>query len=240
MTSSQSKDASVLAVIPAYNEASTIGDVVTSLLSAARKVPYQLEVLVVDDGSKDETVAIARRAGAIVVSHILNTGAGGATATGLSYAEQNSYEIAVTLDADGQHSTTDVLEGISRMKEGNVDLLIGSRLIDATGMSRVKRAGNWGLSLITYLLFGINVTDSQSGLRVFSKRALRDLRWKTSGYEFCSEMLWRAKQKQLIIQEYPIKAIYTDYSKSKGQNNWNAFNIIKSLLRRRILEAFGE
>jgi len=92
--------------------------------------------------------------------------------------------------------------------------------------------------LVTNLLFGVKVTDSQSGLRVFSKKALSELKWKTSGYDFCSEMLWRAKQAKLTIGEYPIKAIYTDYSKGKGQNNWNAVNIIKSLIRRRIVEIF--
>jgi hypothetical protein len=106
-------------------------------------------------------------------------------------------------------------------------------------MSKVKILGNRGLSLITYLLFGIKVTDSQSGLRVFSKVSLQNLRWKTSGYEFCSEMLWRANQQGLKIDEFPIKAVYTDYSKSKGQNNWNAINIVKSLLIRRVMETFS-
>jgi hypothetical protein len=82
-------------------------------------------------------------------------------------------------------------------------------------------------------------TDSQSGLRIFSRKSIEQLRWKTSGYEFCSEMLWRAKQQKLKLSEYPIEAIYTDYSKSKGQNNWNAINIIKRLLKRRIVEFLG-
>jgi hypothetical protein len=105
-------------------------------------------------------------------------------------------------------------------------------------MSRVKILGNKGLSLITRVLFGINVTDSQSGLRVFGEKALQELRWTTSGYEFCSEMLWRANQLGLVISEFPIKAIYTDYSKSKGQSNWNAINIVKSLTKQRIAEIF--
>jgi hypothetical protein len=107
-------------------------------------------------------------------------------------------------------------------------------------MSRTKIIGNKGLSFLTRLLFGVYVTDSQSGLRVFSKKALSNLKWRTSGYEFCSEMLWRAKQLGLNIQEYPIKAIYTEYSKSKGQNNWNGVNILKSLIRRRLVEFFNE
>jgi hypothetical protein len=170
----------------------------------------------------------------------LNTGSGGATATGLSYAFQNDFDIATTCDADGQHAAEDVLRGVELMSKSNVDLLIGSRLINKEGMSRVKILGNRGLSFVTYVLFGINVTDSQSGLRIFSRRALSDLKWKTSGYEFCSEMLWRAKQLNLVISEFPIKAIYTEYSKSKGQNNWNAFNIVKVLLRRRVVEFFSE
>jgi hypothetical protein len=170
----------------------------------------------------------------------LNTGSGGATATGLSYAQQNGFDIATTSDADGQHAPEDVLKGVEASLASKTDLLIGSRLIDKQGMSRVKLLGNRGLSFITYVLFGINITDSQSGLRVFSKEALRSLRWKTSGYEFCSEMLWRAKQIGLHIDEFPIKAIYTDYSVSKGQNNWNAFNIVKTLVTRRVVEFFGE
>lgn len=122
--------------------------------------------------------------------------------------------------------------------ESSIDLLIGSRLIDKQGMSRIKLLGNRGLSLITYLLFGVRSTDSQSGMRIFSKNALQKLRWKTTGYEFCSEMLWRANQLNLNISEYSIRAIYTDYSISKGQNNWNAFNILKSLIKHRVVEIF--
>ena len=230
----------VCLVIPAYNEGPVIGDVIRDLVKTFSKSKYQAEIVVIDDGSKDNTVAQARAAGAHVICHILNTGSGGATATGLSYAQQKGYTAAATLDADGQHNAKDVLTGIALMTKGNHDLLIGSRLINSEGMSQIKQLGNKGLSFITYLLFGVNVTDSQSGLRVFSSRTLNELRWKTSGYEFCSEMLWRAKQQHLRIGEYPIEAIYTDYSRSKGQNNWNAFNIVKSLVRRRFEELIGE
>lgn len=229
----------VCIVIPAYNESSAIGEVVDDVKTVFQTSTFDVTILVVDDSSTDDTAAIARRHGATVVSHILNSGAGGATATGLSYAEQNSFDIAATMDADGQHIASDVLKGVKVLLKDDVDLLIGSRLIDSKGMSRVKVIGNWGLSFITYLLFGINSTDSQSGLRIFSRTALEKLRWKTSGYEFCSEMLWRAKQQQLVIKEYSIQAIYTEYSKGKGQNNWNGVNIVKSLLKRRIAELLG-
>lgn len=228
----------VCVVLPAYNEASVIRDVVKNIHTDFDKTPYEYQVVVVNDGSKDKTAHEAQAGGAKVINHILNSGAGGATATGLSYANQNNFDYAVTMDADGQHLTTDVIKGIKHAHTTKTDLSIGSRLIDSKGMSRVKVLGNKGLSYITYVLFGINVTDSQSGLRVFSKKALESLRWKTSGYEFCSEMLWRAKQLNLVISEYPITAVYTEYSKAKGQNNWNAINIVKSLVRRRVLELF--
>lgn len=217
-----------------------INSVVASLQSALKDFPYACKIVVVDDGSRDATADEASLPHVHIVRHILNVGSGGATATGLSYAQQNGFTIAVTMDADGQHDPQDVIRGVQLMVDGKADLLIGSRLIDSSGMSRVKVLGNRGLSIITFLTFGVNVTDSQSGLRVFSREALDRLKWKTSGYEFCSEMLWRAKQQGLRIQEYPIRAVYTDYSKSKGQNNWNGVNIIKSLIQRRLMELFGE
>lgn len=226
-------------VVPAYNEGAVIREVVSNLSKVLEASPYAYTIVVVDDGSKDNTAQQARKGGATVISHILNSGAGAATATGLSYANKNKFDAAATMDADGQHLPDDVLRGFKELGSTGVDLLIGSRLIDSRGMSRVKVLGNRGLSFITYLLFGINSTDSQSGLRIFSRTALEKLRWKTSGYEFCSEMLWRAKQLQLPMGEYPIKAVYTQYSKAKGQNNWNAINIIKSLLKRRVAELLG-
>jgi len=228
----------VAIVIPAYNESQVIGDVIKSTKKLASKSTYAVSVIVVNDGSKDETARVAKNAGAIVIDHILNSGAGGATATGLSYANQHGFSMASTMDADGQHDPADVLRGFDEMQKTGADLIIGSRLIDSSGMSRIKVVGNKGLSFVTYALFGINSTDSQSGLRIFSRKALENLRWKTSGYEFCSEMLWRANQLGFDIREYPIKAIYTDYSKAKGQNNWNAINILKSLVKRRLVEIF--
>jgi len=232
----------VALVIPAYNEGSVIREVVSGLRKTFQKSPYSFQIIVIDDGSRDSTVQQARLGGAHVISHILNVGSGGATATGLSYAYQKGFDIVTTSDADGQHRPQDVLEGVNLMARSKADLLIGSRLIDATGMSRIKIFGNSGLSFLTNILFGISITDSQSGLRVFSKQALALLKWKTSGYEFCSEMLWRAGQLNLSIHEYPIKAIYSDYSTTKPyrQSNWNAFNIVKSLLKQRILELFNE
>ncbi|MCB9822879.1 glycosyltransferase family 2 protein [Candidatus Nomurabacteria bacterium] len=227
-------------IIPAFNEATTITGVIDDVRSALKKEKHAFEIVIVNDGSSDDTSKLAEASDANVINHILNTGAGGATATGLSYAERNNFDIAVTMDADGQHSPKDVVKGIEELKKNDADLLIGSRLVNTDGMSKVKILGNKGLSIITYLVFNVKVTDSQSGLRIFSKRALTRLKWRTSGYEFASEMLWRANQLGLKIDEFPIKAIYTEYSMSKGQNNWNAINIIRNLITRRIVELLSE
>ena len=227
-------------VIPAYNESGAIGGVIKDLEKNMKKRQYNYEIVVVDDGSKDDTADVSKKYGVRVIRHIINMGSGSATATGLYFAHENGFDVAATLDADGQHDPKDILNGVDILLKTGCDLLIGSRLKTKEGMSTRKRIGNKGLSLITFLLFGVSVTDSQSGLRIFSKSALENLRWKTSGYEFCSEMIWRAKQQGLKIDEYPIRAIYTDYSKQKGQSNWNAYNIVISLLKRRIVELVSE
>ncbi len=225
--------------MPAYNEATVIADVIQTSKKAFAKVKgFDIDVVVINDGSRDETSSEAKKGGAIVVDHILNSGAGGATLTGLAYARKHKYDIAATMDADGQHAPEDVVKGIKKIDKSPSGLLIGSRLIDSEGMSKTKVLGNKGLSLITKVLFGVNVTDSQSGLRIYSRTAIEKLDWKTTGYEFCSEMIWRAKQLGIEIEEFPIQAIYTDYSRSKGQNNWNAINIVKRLFKQRIVEIF--
>lgn len=226
----------VCVVIPAFNEASVIADVINDVRKSFQASRYEYEIVVVNDKSTDDTARKAQ--GATVINHILNQGAGSATSTGLRYAALQKATWVITMDGDGQHKASDAVACLEQAIKLNADLLIGSRLINKQGMSKVKVLGNKGLTLITYLLFGINVTDSQSGLRVFSQRAIDTLEWKSTGYDFCSEMLWRAKKAKLRIAEYPIQAIYTEYSKAKGQNNWNAINIVKSLIRRRIVEMF--
>lgn len=230
----------VAVIIPAFNEATMIGKVVRQVKRTFATSNYLAEVVVVDDGSHDQTAAKAKKAGAHVISHILNVGSGGATATGLLWAKRHDFSVALTMDADGQHDPADALRGVDIMLERKPDLLIGSRTIKKSDMSPLKVLGNKGLSLITFLLFGINVSDSQSGLRVFSERALDELHWEANGFEFCSEMLWRAKKAGHTIEEFPIKTLYSDYSRGKGQNNWNGFNIVKLLVRRRLTEMFSE
>lgn len=231
----------ICVIIPAFNEAKVVGGVIDSVKKTFKK---DTDILVINDASRDNTAEVAKKHGAIVITHVLNggIGAGLPTSTGLRAAQVYGYDYAVTMDADGQHDPRDAKKALDYLMKHELDLVIGNRLADTNNMSWLKKLGNWGLSTITYLLFGVRVGDSQSGLRAFSKTALHTIRLRTAGYEFGSEMLWRARQANLKIGEVPIRAIYTNYSQAagRGQNNWNGFVIVRSLIKRRLLEAFYE
>lgn len=228
-------------VIPAYNEAQVIGEVLDGLPKVIKSGKHNLQtnIIVVDDGSKDETGSVvAKRKHVIMVNHLLNSGAGAATRTGFNLAKKLDSDYVITMDADGQHHAEDVIKLAKEIVKGNADYIIGSRLIEAKGMPWYRVLGNKGLSFITFLVFGVFVGDSQSGLRAYNKAALGKITFHSNHYAFCSEMLWSAQREKLRIKEVPIRAIYTDYSLAKGQTNWGAIAIIRQILKRRILSIF--
>jgi len=233
----QSGDIRGLIIFPAYNEASVIEDVIKAILQETKNYKkYQIDTAVVNDGSSDNTEEIAMKHPVIVLTHYVNFGSGSATRTGLEYAKRNNYDFAVTVDADGQHAPQDLIKIIKTLDKDEYDLVIGSRLINTKGMPVIRVFGNKLLNLATRLILGVRVTDSQSGLKAFSKKAINTIEIRSNGFEFCSEIVWRAKQQKLKIKEVPIKAIYTDYSLQKGQNNVNALRIIKNLAKQKIRE----
>ncbi len=230
-------------VIPAYNEGSVIVSVLKGLPKQLRVSgqTYTLTVIVVNDGSHDDTAAKAGSVpGTIVVSHLLNSGPGAATRTGLHYAHQRGFDFCATADADGQHSAADIKKTLHAVISSQADIVIGSRLIDTKGMPWYKVFGNKGLNLITRMLLGVGSTDTQSGLRAYNRHALELLDFHENWYAFCSEMLWRAHQAGLSVSEVAIQAIYTDYSKKKGQSSWNGFNIVKQLIKHRMADLVHE
>lgn len=233
--------ARVVFIIPAYNEEKSISIVIDDLLETAKKNRiHDYQIVVVSDGSKDNTAKNAKKhLNTHVIEHVINMGAGAATRTGLVYARQNKFDYAVTLDADGQHLSDDVIKVLTSVESGSSDVVIGNRLWDKKGMPLVKRVGNWGLSFITQIIYGSNIKDSQSGLRGFNQKAIQKVNYTSNRYAFCSEMLWRLKLSNLSVTEVPINAIYTDYSKAsgRGQSNWGAFEIVKHMLLLRIKDA---
>lgn len=202
-----------LIIIPAFNEEKAIGTVLENL----KKAGYT-NILVINDGSRDKTEEIIKKHRVKFISHSINRGLGGALGTGLQAARELGVEIAVTFDADGQHAVTDLEKVIAPLKEGKADVVIGSRLLNPKGMPFHRRLFNWIGNIVTYVLFGVWVTDSQSGLRAFSKKALNVIDIKTNKMEVSSEIIREIGARKLKLKEVSIQAIYTDYSLSKGQS----------------------
>jgi glycosyltransferase involved in cell wall biosynthesis len=206
-------DKHVVILIPAYNEERSISAVIRGL-----KQEGFARLIVVDDGSSDRTSELARQEDVLLLRHILNRGLGGALGTGISAALHLGAEIIVTFDADGQHDPDDIGRLLEPIENGKADVVIGSRMLDPIGMPYPRRLANWTANLVTYLLFRVWTTDSQSGLRAFSYQAAARMQLLTSGMEVSSEIIAETVKHGLQWQEVPVKAIYTDYSLSKGQS----------------------
>lgn len=219
-------------VIPAYNEEKTIRKVIGALPRKIKGVE-KISVIVVNDGSTDLTSVEISKTRAIQVSHPVNMGAGAATATGLEATKIIGANVAVTFDGDGQHDPKDIERVIAPILGNKADLVIGTRLVNPAGMPWYKQIGNRGLNFFTYLFSGYWSSDSQSGFKAFSKKALKKLSFEMIGYEFCSEIVMEAAGAKLQIKEVPIKVIYNPCSKKKGQSILNGANIISKIAFRR-------
>lgn len=224
---SQSVIMKIIAIIPAFNEAQTIADVLIRTRS------FVDAMIVVNDGSSDRTVEIARAQGAIVVSHMINRGLGAAIGTGFELAQKLGADAVVTLDADGQHDPSHIPDFVRAIEQG-ADVVIGSRMMQRTGMPWYRQFANMLGNLVTFFLFGAWVSDSQSGFRGFTRKALSLIEIRTNRMEVSSELIAEAKRHTLPLVEVPIKAIYTDYSLSKGQSFFVGLKTLVKLILRRI------
>jgi glycosyltransferase involved in cell wall biosynthesis len=161
---------SCVAVVPAYNEASTVGDVVLAI----RRMAPQLDVLVIDDGSTDETGRNAEKAGARVLRLPFNLGIGGAVQAGFKYADEHGYGYMVQIDGDGQHDPGEVHKLFDVMEKGSADMICGTRFSTPTGyMAPISR--RTGIHVFAFLLSRLlrqPVTDPTSGFRLYNRRAI--------------------------------------------------------------------
>jgi len=204
-------------VVPAYNEAETIGRV----LSGIKKAVPDVRIIVVDDGSRDNTEAAARKYGAEVCTHIINRGLGAALGTGIDCALQEGADIIVTFDADLQHDPHDINRMVLPILQKKADVVIGSRFMrkeDLKRMPFIKKVGNSCLTAFTNVVSGTHITDSQSGLRAFNRRAAERLTIICDRYEVSSEIIAILGLNKFKIEEIPIKALYNKRSIAKGTN----------------------
>lgn len=220
---------SVIVVVPAYNEAATISGVVSELRAAG------LEVVVVDDGSADDTASRARGAGCMVLRHAVNRGQGAALQTGIEFALERDATVIVTFDADGQHRVEDIRKLVDALREKNADVAIGSRFLSpGSNVPWRRRIVLRAAILFTHAVSGIALTDAHNGLRAFRREAASRIRLTLDGMAHASELVDQMQAQRLRIVEVPVVIRYTHYSMNKGQSGTAAFRIAFDYLVKRL------
>jgi dolichol-phosphate mannosyltransferase len=192
-----------IAAMPAYNEAHAIAEVI----KGCKK--YVDKVVVVDDGSTDNTVDIAESLGAYVVRHEINKGYGAALKNCFETARQLDADAMVIIDSDGQHDPSEIPKLLEPLKDG-FDLVIGSRFVNGNGKNVpiYRKFGMKVLDIATYIAGGLNVTDSQSGYRAYGKRAIENINLNGTDMSAGSEILIQAKDHKLKFTEVEIHCRY--------------------------------
>lgn len=220
----------VYIVIAAFNEAAVIGRVVSDVLA------LYPNVVVVDDGSADDTWRNAHAAGAVVLRHSLNRGQGAALQTGISYALESGAQLIVTFDADGQHRVQDVAELLKPILAGEVDICLGSRfLADTDAVPLGRRVLLSGAIIFTRLTSGMKLSDAHNGLRALSRRAAERVDLQLDRMAHASEILDQIRSSGLAYREVPVRIHYTDYSLAKGQRSTAALRVAWDYLIGRLL-----
>ena len=216
----------VYIVVPAKDEERYI-DILIDKLEALGFV----NIVIINDNSQDQTAVIARqRENVVVLDHSINLGAGAATQTGIAYAVSNEAKIIVTIDADLQHNPDDLIKLIEALKKDNCDLVIGSRFIQKNEIPKSRIFFNKIANVISWLLTGTYLTDSQSGLKAFNNTLAKHLNLNYDGFEFCMEIIKEAKANKLKIKEIPVFVSYTPETLKKGQGLWVGIKIISRLM----------
>lgn len=215
----------ILACIPAYNEESQIGRV------AAASREFVDEVIVYDDGSTDGTADAARDAGATVISDKQNRGYGHAIATLLEHARQCSADIMVTIDGDGQHDPHQIQLLVDAMTRHNVDVVIGSRFLSSSGdIPQYRRHGIKIITSASNLGSDIKVSDSQSGFRAYSKKAIASIRPAESGMSVSTEILSGISGAGLSLAEVPITVSYSGETSTHNPTS-HGMSVLASTLK---------
>lgn len=219
-------------VIAAFNEEKVIGAVVKDLHKHGLK-----NVIVVDDGSKDRTADVAQEAGATVVRHVINRGQGAALKTGIEGALDKGADAIVTFDADGQMRAEDIAPMAAPVLAGSVEVVLGSRFLKTGSNVPVMRKVALKLGALLFrVLYGVKVTDSHCGFRVFSRHAAEVIQITADRMEHASEIIDQIGKHKLRFQEYPVIIRYTEYSKAhSAQGAFPAIRIFVKTIAHKFL-----
>jgi len=214
-------------VMPAYNEERTIGNMISSIISTMDSTNMPYEIIVVDDGSTDNTRRIATRYKATILSNGKNQGKGYALRKGFQHATGG---IIVTIDADGTHRPKEIPDLIHPLFNG-VDIVAGSRFLGngRHSTSRINRLGNLIFNSTIMILTGKRITDSQTGFRAFKKHVLQTLKLKSLGYEVETEITVKGLKNGFIYQEKPINCQKRQYNISKLKILSDGIKILKTI-----------
>lgn len=193
-----SKDYKIIAILSAYNLEKTIGEVVK------KTSRYVDEVMVVADGSTDKTAEIAEKNGAIVPVPTLKRGKGYAIIKGIEKSKEFSPDIVILMDADGQHLPKEIPIVVEPILNGGFDMVVGSRILGELKTSSINKIGNFGLKLISFMVTGKWMTDTESGFRAFDSKKIYSLNLTSIGFEIESELLLKAIYNNFRIKEVPI------------------------------------
>ena len=215
----------VVVGIPAFNEEGTIAKVIL------RSQRYANKVLVVDDGSGDETGLIAKSLGAAVVRHEKNLGKGAGLRDCFEWAKGNGADVLVTLDGDGQHDPSKIPLLVDALEMEDADVVIASRTARPTDMSRHRWVGARMLDVATQVKVGDRFVDSQSGFRAYSRRAIDNLVAAEFGMGVDSELIMKADRAGMRIVEVPVAAAYSGLDSSTHNPLMHAFDVFFSLVK---------
>ena len=214
-----------LVCIPAFNEEKPITDVIKKSLS------YVDQVIVCDDGSSDLTAEKAKIAGAVVIKHEKNMGKGHAMKSLFDYAKNVDADVVVTIDGDGQFLPEQIPGLLKPILENSYDIVIGNRFSDDEEMPSYRKIGNKMLDKITKLAADLPFSDTQSGYRSYSKKAIQSINFSTSGFGVDSEILINAVDKGLKITESKVTVLYdTGLKTSTKDPVSHTMSVIASLL----------
>ncbi len=218
-------------VIPAYNEAGSITQVIVGVKSLADKV------VVVDDGSTDATSKQAVQAGAIVLRHVINRGYGAALKTGSDWAVKQGADLILHFDADGQFEPRDVPLLVDSLTATQSQVALGSRFKGRViGLPVMRRLTLKMAIIFTWLVSGLKLTDAHNGLRLFKAEAWQQMVLKQDRMAFSSELIDEIKRLKLSFIEVPVTVRYTTYSRQNSkQGRWPALRIVKDLFLGKLL-----